>query len=97
MRPNRRKDDTVVSHTPVSTEVPASEAVASTGLLLMFAAVIGVVMGVSLLGMGSAAGATAVIVAAMLSFAASIVCFAVDARRVEAAEAGLPFPSMLRR
>lgn len=86
----------MVSHTAARTEVPASEAVASTGLLLMFAAVIGVVMGVSLFGMGSAAAATAVVAAALLSFAASLVCFTVDARRIEAAEAALPFPSMLR-
>ena len=32
----------MVSHSAARTEVPASEAVASTGLLLMFAAVIGV-------------------------------------------------------
>ena len=37
-----------------------------------------------------------VVVAALLSFAASLVCFTVDARRIEAAEAALPFPSMLR-
>jgi len=74
-----------------------TEVTATAGLLLMFAAVIGMVMGVAVFGMGSVALATAVIGTAVASFIASLACFMVDARRLERSEVTLPFPSMLRR
>jgi hypothetical protein len=76
---------------------PMNEAMSSTGLLLMFAAVIGFVMGLAVFGMGSSGFATLVLVAALASFCASLVCFMADAQREDAADAALPFPSMLRR
>ena len=79
------------------TDDPMTEVAATAGLLLMFAAVIGVVLGVAVFAMGSVALATAVIAMALTSFVARLACFMVDARRHERAEAALPFPSMLRR
>lgn len=77
-----------------------SEATASAGLLLMFAAVIGLAVGLATLGVGSGGFATVVIVAAVTSFFASLACFFVDARRAEIAaelvEVSVPFPSTLR-
>lgn len=79
------------------TDGPVSEFMSSTGLLLMFGAVIAFVMGIAAFGMGSVGFATLAMVAALVSFSASLLCFVVDGRRIEAAEAALPFPSMLRR
>jgi hypothetical protein len=87
----------VTKRSAYDSDDPMTEVAATAGLLLMFTAVIGVVMGVAVFGMGSVALATAVIVMALMSFVASLACFMVDARRHERAEAALPFPSMLRR
>jgi hypothetical protein len=59
---------------------PMTEIAASAGLLLMFVAVIGVVMGTAVLGAGSVALAGLVIGMALTSFIASLACFIVDAR-----------------
>jgi hypothetical protein len=40
--------------------------------------------------------ATVCCVIAIVSFVSSITCFIADGKRLEAAEATLPFPSMLR-
>lgn len=98
--PNRRKDETVVvENNAVGIDDPMTEMAATAGLLLMFGAVIGVVMGVAVLGMGSLALAAVVIVMALMSFIASLACFIADARRRERAEATdmpRPFPNMPR-
>jgi hypothetical protein len=57
-----------------------SEIAASAGLLLMFVAVIGVVMGIAVFGAGSVALASLVMGMALTSFIASLACFIVDAR-----------------
>lgn len=65
---------------------PMAEVVATTGLVLMFVAVIGVVMGVAAFGMGSGALAAIVVAIAVVSLCASLACFVIDARRLERAE-----------
>jgi hypothetical protein len=74
-----------------------TEVTATAGLLLMFAAVIGVVMGLAVFSGGAILFATVVLAMALTSFIASLACFVVDARRLERSEVTLPFPSMLRR
>ena len=66
---------------------PMAEVVATTGLLLMFVAVIGMVMGIAAFGMGSGALGAIVVVIAVVSFSVSLACFVIDARRLERAEA----------
>jgi hypothetical protein len=77
-------------------EDPVAEVVATVGLLLMFVAVIGFVMGVTSFGLGGDVFATVCCAIAAISFVGSLACFVVDGKRLEAAEAALPFPSMLR-
>lgn len=76
---------------------PMTEVAATAGLLLMFVAVIGAVLGLAVFSGGEIVFATVVLVMALTSFIASLACFVVDARRLERAEVTLPFPSMLRR
>ena len=66
------------------------------GLLLVFVAVIGTVMGVTSFALGGNVFATVCCAIALVSFVGSIACFIADGKRFEAAEASLPFPSMLR-
>lgn len=73
---------------------PTAEVLATTGLVTMIGAVMAGVIAVVALGDGSAMVGAILGVVALLSFAASVVCFAVDSRRSE--EAPLPFPSLLR-
>jgi hypothetical protein len=75
---------------------PVAEVVATAGLLLMFVAVIGIVMGVTSFGLDGDVFATVCCAIAVVSFVGSIGCFIADGKRLEAAEAALPFPSMLR-
>jgi hypothetical protein len=75
---------------------PVAEVVATAGLLLMFVAVIGIVMGVTSFGLDGDVFATVCCAIAAVSFVGSLVCFIVDGKRLEAAEAALPFPSTLR-
>ncbi|MDT5358559.1 MAG: hypothetical protein QOC69_321 [Mycobacterium sp.] len=75
---------------------PVAEVVATIGLLLMFVAVIGMVMGVTSFGLGGDVFATVCCAIAAISFVGSLACFVIDAKRLDAAEDALPFPSMLR-
>lgn len=60
---------------PTSVDEPASEAIATTGLFLNFAAVIAIVLSLASWGLSEPVLATAAGVSAVLAFAASIVCF----------------------
>jgi multisubunit Na+/H+ antiporter MnhF subunit len=80
----------------VDVQDPVAEVVATGGLLLVFVAVIGTVMGVTSFALGGNVFATVCCVIALVSFVGSIACFIADGKRLEAAEATLPFPSMLR-
>jgi predicted lipid-binding transport protein (Tim44 family) len=73
---------------------PAAEILATSGLITMLGAVMAGVIAIVTLGSGSAAMAGILGAVALISFAASLVCFAADSRRSE--EAPLPFPSWLR-
>ena len=65
---------------PASVDEPVSEAIATTGLFLNFTAVIAFAVCVaSCWGASDAALATAAGVSAVLAFAASIVCFRLQA------------------
>jgi hypothetical protein len=77
-------------------EDPIAAVLATLGLLLMFVAVIGLVMGVASFGLGGGVFATISCAIAALSFVGSIACFVIDGKRISAAEETLPFPSMLR-
>jgi hypothetical protein len=80
----------------VDVQDPVAEVVATGGLLLVFVAVIGTVMGVTSFALGGNVFATVCCVIALVSFVGSIACFVADGKRLEAAEATLPFPSMLQ-
>jgi membrane protein implicated in regulation of membrane protease activity len=73
---------------------PAAEILATSGLITMLGAVMAGVIAIVTLGSGSAAMAGILGAVALISFAASMVCFAADSRRSE--ETPLPFPSWLR-
>jgi hypothetical protein len=73
---------------------PAAEILATSGLITMLGAVMAGVIAIVTLGSGSAAMAGILGAVALISFAASMVCFAADSRRSEGAP--LPFPSWLR-
>jgi uncharacterized membrane protein len=75
---------------------PVAELVATLGLLLMFVAVIGLVMGVTSFGLGGDVFAVVCCAIAVISFVGSVACFVVDGKRLDAAKDALPFPSMLR-
>ncbi|MDT5238743.1 MAG: hypothetical protein QOG79_4748 [Mycobacterium sp.] len=75
---------------------PVAEVVATIGLLLMFVAVIGIVLGVTSFGLGGGVFATVCCAIAAISFVGSLACFVIDGKRLDAAEDALPFPSMLR-
>ncbi len=62
----------------------------------MFVAVIGFVMGVASFGLGGDVFGTVCCVIAAVSFVGSIACFVVDGKRLDRANAALPFPSTLR-
>ena len=76
------------------TDDPAAEILATSGLVTMLGAVVAAVIAVVSLGDGSVAMAGILGLLAVASFAASMVCFAVDSNRSE--ETPLPFPSWLR-
>jgi hypothetical protein len=80
----------------VNVQDPIAEVVATGGLLLVFVAVIGTVLGVTSFALGANVFATVCCGIALVSFVSSIACFIADGKRLEAAEATLPFPSMLR-
>jgi hypothetical protein len=80
----------------VGAEDPVAEVVATAGLLLMFVAVIGIVMGVTSFGLNGDVFAMICCAIAAVSFVGSLACFVVDGKRLEAAETALPFPSTLR-
>ncbi|KAA0082381.1 hypothetical protein CIW52_15315 [Mycolicibacterium sp. P9-64] len=77
-------------------EDPMATVLATLGLLLMFVAVISLVMGLASLGLGGHVFGVVSCVIAVVSFVGSLACFLTDGKRLAAAEAGLPFPSMLR-
>jgi hypothetical protein len=70
-----------MKHTAAGVDDPITEIAATAGLLLMFAAVIGVVLGIEALRMGTVVLATVVVGLAVTSFVASLACFMVDGRR----------------
>ena len=80
----------------VDVQDPVAEVVATGGLLLVFVAVIGTVMGVTSFALGGNVFATVCCVIALVSFVGSIACFIADGKRLEVAEATPPFPSMLQ-
>jgi hypothetical protein len=89
-----RRDITVVDKSTRGVDDPTSEILATTGLITMLGAVLAAVIAAATLGEGSAAMAGIFGAVALLSFAVSLMCFAVDSNR--GAEAPLPFPSWLR-
>ncbi len=68
-----------MSERPASIAEPASEAIATTGLLLNFTAVIAIAVSLASWGASDAVLATAAGAGAMLAFAASIICFRLQA------------------
>jgi hypothetical protein len=70
---------------PVSTDMPSSEALATTGLFLNVASVIVLAICLASWGASSAALATGAGVGAVLTFVASLVCFAKQASDAEPA------------
>ncbi|MGE2837017.1 hypothetical protein [Mycobacterium sp. SMC-4] len=69
---------------------PFNEAVATTGLFLLMAAVIALAVGLASWGMSETLIAVLAGAAALLSFSASIFCFKMEAtERVVAVEAGV--------
>jgi hypothetical protein len=68
----------MVGQKVVDVEDPFAEVVATAGLLLMFVAVIGLVIGVTSFGVGGS-------VLAAISFVGSLACFVVDGKRLDAA------------
>ena len=86
--------DQVDSSTPV--DDPVAEVVATAGLLLMFVAVIGTVMGVASFALGGDVFGVVCCVIAAVSFVGTVACFVVDGKRLERANTALPFPSTLR-
>ncbi|TFV55793.1 hypothetical protein E4P42_21440 [Mycobacterium sp. PS03-16] len=67
-----------------------TEAIATTGLFLNFTAVIALAVCLASVGMSDALVATAAGIIAVLSFAASIVCFSAQARERQRQEAAAP-------
>jgi hypothetical protein len=76
-----------------SADDPTAEILATSGLITMLGAVMAAVIAVVALGDGSAVAGAVLGAIALLSFAASVVCFTADSKR---SEAPLPFPSLLR-
>ncbi len=76
-----------------NTDDPAAEILATGGLITMLGAVMAAVIAVVALAYGNPAMAGILGAVALISFAASLVCFAADSSR---SEAPLPFPSWLR-
>ena len=64
---------------PASADAPASEALATTGLFLNLASVIAIAVCLASWGASDAVWAAAAGVAALLTFAASLVCFSKQA------------------
>ncbi len=60
---------------PASTDAPASEAMATTGLFLNFASVIAITVSLASWGASDVVIATVAGVAALLTFVLSLVCF----------------------
>jgi hypothetical protein len=73
---------------------PTAEILATSGLLTMMGAVMAAVIAAAALGEGSDVMAGVLGAVALISFTASVVCFAADSSRAE--RAPLPFPSWLR-
>ena len=73
---------------------PAAEILATGGLVGLLGAVMAAVIAVVYLGDGDPAMAGLLGAIALVSFAGSLVCFAVDSNRSD--DAPLPFPSWLR-
>jgi hypothetical protein len=73
---------------------PASEVLATSGLVTIMGAVMAAVIAVVELGQGSAALAGVLGTVSAVSFVVSLACFFSDSNRAE--EAPLPFPSWLR-
>ena len=81
---------------PTEVDDPVAEVVATAGLLLMFVAVIGTVMGVASFGLGGGVFGMVCCAIAAVSFVGAIACFVVDGKRLDRAQTALPFPSTLR-
>ena len=64
---------------PVSAGEPVSEAIATTGLLLNVGSVIAIAVSLASWGASDGVLATAAVIAAVLPFVASIVCFVAQA------------------
>jgi hypothetical protein len=77
-----------------SVDDPAGEFLATTGLITMLGAVFAAVIAVVELSGGNLAISVGLGALAVFSFAASLVCFAVDSNQADGAP--LPFPSWLR-
>ncbi|BBZ30057.1 hypothetical protein MMAD_43520 [Mycolicibacterium madagascariense] len=84
----------MADHSNRTGDDPTSEFLATSGLLTMLGAVVATVIGIVALGNGAIATAGTLGAVALLSFVASLACFAADSNRSE--EAPLPFPSWLR-
>ncbi|MBJ7340708.1 hypothetical protein [Mycolicibacterium sp.] len=76
------------------TDDPASEILATGGLVMMLGSVMAAVIAVVALGDGDSTLAGILGAVALISFAASLVCFAADSNRSD--DTPLPFPSWLR-
>jgi hypothetical protein len=86
--------DQVDSSIPV--DDPVAEVVATAGLLLMFVAVIGAVLGVAAFALGGGVFGVVCCVIAVVSFVGTVACFVFDGKRLDRAKTALPFPSTLR-
>jgi hypothetical protein len=75
---------------------PIAEVVATAGLLLMFVAVIGAVLGLASFGLGGGVFGAVCCAIAAVSFVGAVACFVVDGKRLDRAKTALPFPSTLR-
>lgn len=84
----------MADHSNRNGDDPTSEFLATSGLLTMLGAVVATVIGIVALGSGGFATAGILGAVALLSFVASLVCFAADSNRSD--ETPLPFPSWLR-
>ncbi|HYO03564.1 MAG TPA: hypothetical protein VET27_17510 [Mycobacterium sp.] len=77
-----------------SVDDPAAEILATGGLITLLGAVVAAVIALVSLGDGNPAMAAIIGAVALISFAASLACFAVESNRTD--DTPLPFPSWLR-
>ena len=89
-----REDHPVAEQNPRHVDDPASEILATSGLVTLLGAVMAGVIALVTLGEGSFGLAAILGAVALVSFAVSLACFFADSHRAEGKP--LPFPSWLR-